>query len=503
MRAATYIRESSREQAQGFSPAAQRRALKQYAEAQGMEIVATFEDFESGTKERRDGFQRMLAQAEAGDFEAVLCFHTSRFARNTEVARRSKRLLRAKGIKVVALNLPANLDPDSPEGHLLEGMSEVLDEHYSRQLGWWVRSGLREKFRQGQFVGLAPMGYKRDGDGRLIPSDASPLVQQAFLDYAGGLVSISQLARRLAQSGLRTAKHEPPSVSAVKYMLRNTTYTGRIRFKGEEQPGAVEPLIDHDTFEAVQARLQERRRGETKPTRYRMYALGGLLRCAACDSNWRGMVHRGVERYRCYGPGGRGCSGSVRVMKADALEEQVAERVIAGLSLDAATKTQVVDALRGRQPKFAEERRRLDAQLGRVRDMYELGDLSRDEYLGRSAAVKAQLATVPPIPLPIGAQDVLAELNGLTDRWPLLAPVAKRTLLRLLLRGMIIDNGVITAIHPKPEAMAVIAHLDKKPASSGRSRSGPSPGRCRRCGPGCSGCAGCACSSGASPACPP
>lgn len=62
MRAATYIRESNREQAQGFSPAAQRRALEQYAEAQGMEIVATFEDYESGTREGRDGFQRRASR---------------------------------------------------------------------------------------------------------------------------------------------------------------------------------------------------------------------------------------------------------------------------------------------------------------------------------------------------------------------------------------------------------------------------------------------------------
>lgn len=48
MKAATYVRESTRAQEEGFSPDAQRQALAQYAAQQGIEIVAAFDDFESG-----------------------------------------------------------------------------------------------------------------------------------------------------------------------------------------------------------------------------------------------------------------------------------------------------------------------------------------------------------------------------------------------------------------------------------------------------------------------
>ncbi len=465
MRAATYIRESSREQAEGFSPDAQRRALAQYAEAHGLEIVDAFEDVESGTREDRQGFQAMLAAAETRQFDVILLFHTSRFARDAEVARRAKNRLRKLGVQVVALNLPSDLDPDSPAGHLMEGISELFDENYSKQLGWWVRAGLREKFRQGQFVGLAPMGYERNETGRLVLSKSASLVEQAFLDYAEGGVSISQLARRLAQAGLRTARGHPPSTSAVKFMLRNATYIGRIKFKGEEQLGDVEPLISTETFDLVQQRLRDRRRGESKPSRYRLYPFGGMLRCAACDTHWRGQTHKGVARYRCYGPGGRGCSGNVRSVREDVIAQQVAERVIAHISLDAATRAEVVTTLRQRQPHFGAERRKLEQQQDRLRDLYELGDLTRDEYLERRSVIRARLGTVPPMPLPIQAQEVVQELDGLAERWPQIAPVAQRSLLRLLLCDLIVDNGVITAIHPQPEAMAVVAHLGNRPSS--------------------------------------
>jgi len=65
VRAATYIRESTRAQEEGFSPDAQRQALEQYAAQQSVEIVARYCDFESGTKETREGFQQMLEAAQA------------------------------------------------------------------------------------------------------------------------------------------------------------------------------------------------------------------------------------------------------------------------------------------------------------------------------------------------------------------------------------------------------------------------------------------------------
>lgn len=126
MKAATYVRESTRAQEEGFCPDAQRQALAQYAAQQGIEIVATYEDFESGTKETREGFQQMLEAAQAHEFDAILCFHTSRFARDAEVARRAKLQLRNLGVKVIALNLP-DLDPESRFQHEL---GHLTNEQY-------------------------------------------------------------------------------------------------------------------------------------------------------------------------------------------------------------------------------------------------------------------------------------------------------------------------------------------------------------------------------------
>lgn len=62
----------------------------------------------------------------------------SRFARNGLDSITYKLLLRKKGIKVISVTEP--LEEDAPEGKLLEGIIEVINEFYSSNLA-------RETFR--------------------------------------------------------------------------------------------------------------------------------------------------------------------------------------------------------------------------------------------------------------------------------------------------------------------------------------------------------------------
>ena len=64
-RAAAYVRESTEEQGQGFSPDAQREAIRRFAAENELELVEQYCDFHSGWK-RADGrpeFQRLMADA--------------------------------------------------------------------------------------------------------------------------------------------------------------------------------------------------------------------------------------------------------------------------------------------------------------------------------------------------------------------------------------------------------------------------------------------------------
>jgi hypothetical protein len=80
-RAVAYVRESTEEQGRGYSPDGQRQAIARYAEDHGLELIDEYLDFETGrAADKRPGFQRLIEDAMPGRFEAVLVFHTSRFA---------------------------------------------------------------------------------------------------------------------------------------------------------------------------------------------------------------------------------------------------------------------------------------------------------------------------------------------------------------------------------------------------------------------------------------
>jgi len=116
-RAVAYVRESTEEQGQGFSPDAQREAIRTFAAENGLALVGEYCDFHSGWK-RADGrpeSQRLMSDAAERRFDCVLVYHTSRFARNQVEARRYKQMLRERlGIKVLSVTQPMGEDPSDP-----------------------------------------------------------------------------------------------------------------------------------------------------------------------------------------------------------------------------------------------------------------------------------------------------------------------------------------------------------------------------------------------------
>jgi site-specific DNA recombinase len=125
------VRESTEEQGKGFSPDAQREAIRRFADENELELVDDYTDFHSGWKQAdgRPEFQRLMADAAERRFDVVLVYHTSRFARNQAEARRYKALLRDRlGIRVVSVTQPIGDDPSDPSFFLAESIHEMFDE---------------------------------------------------------------------------------------------------------------------------------------------------------------------------------------------------------------------------------------------------------------------------------------------------------------------------------------------------------------------------------------
>jgi len=164
MKAVLYARVSSEKQAEkDLSIPAQLKALRKHAESKGYDVVRDYVDeAESARTAHRPAFQEMIAASKSRikQFDVILVWKLSRFARNREDSIMYKSLLRKHGVQLVSIN--EQID-DTPTGKLFEGMIEVMDEFYSANLAQDTKRGMRESASRGYFSGgTPPIGYLID-----------------------------------------------------------------------------------------------------------------------------------------------------------------------------------------------------------------------------------------------------------------------------------------------------------------------------------------------------
>jgi DNA invertase Pin-like site-specific DNA recombinase len=458
-RAVAYVRESTEEQGRGYSPDGQRQAIARYAADHGLTLGEEYLDFETGRlADKRPGFQRLIEDAIEHRFDCVLVFHTSRFARNTVEAKRYKKLLRSElGIDVISVTQPLGADADDPAAFLSESVHEIFDEYYSVSLSFWTKMGLREKARQGLLTGSLPWGYVK-GEDRIAQPDPekAPYVRRLFEMYASGQHTDRTLAEWLNVNEQRTTRGRSFGVDTVREMLCNTSYCGYVsarRDKTKAIKGLHEPIVEEALFDRVQGMRRERAR-TLKPGRpSQRYLLRGLARCERCQGKMQGTAigRKLVPRYYCASRrADHSCDQPL--IHADLVEAQLVEFVgdfkpapaICDEILHRLAGTATADTTEATQRRGAlEERQR------RSRDLYEIGDLTRPEYMARRDAVNTELAQLAPEPIPDldQARQVLDDFSIFWSRET--DPAAKRQLLSLIFERVWLDEQRVVAVQPK------------------------------------------------------
>ena len=300
-RAVSYIRVSTREQAQrggaeeGFSLPAQREANRRKAQSMGALIVKEFADRgESARSANRPGLQRMLAYlTQDGRVDYVIVHKLDRLARNRADDVEINRAFDEAGVRLVSTS--ENID-QTPGGMLLHGIMSSIAEFYSRNLANEVIKGMGEKARNGGTLGKAPLGYMnvraRDENGRevrtiALDEERAPLIRLAFTEYATGNWTVRQLAEHLAELGLTTAPSparpaKPITATRLQNILHLPYYKGVISFQGVDYVGAHEPLVDSQTWQTVQQMLASRRTGERQRTHN--HFLKSTAVCGVCGA---------------------------------------------------------------------------------------------------------------------------------------------------------------------------------------------------------------------------
>ena len=333
MDAAIYARYSSSKQREE-SIEDQVRVCREVANRAGDTIVKVYADSAmSGTTDARPEFRRMIADAPKGAWSRVYVYKLDRFARNRYDSATNKARLRKAGVELVSATESI---PDGPDGILLESLYEGMAEYYSANLAQNVRRGMDGNAARCMSNGTSIYGYRRGEDGRfVVVDDEAAVVRIMFAAYVAGRTMTEICRDELAPYRTRRGNKFTPQL--LTKMLRNERYAGVYLYNGSRVEGGMPQIIDKDTWEATQSRLE--RRSKRRSTDTAGFPLTGLL----VDSVGR----------RLYGTTGTGKAGktyryyfnreSGLYIPAQPLEDAVVAAIDA--ALDPQSRAAVVDAV--------------------------------------------------------------------------------------------------------------------------------------------------------------
>jgi len=235
----------------------------------------------SGTNtKKRDGFNRMIADCEAGKIDLVITKSISRFARNTQDCLAYSRRLKALGVGIIFEK--ENISTLDASGELLFTILSSLAQEESRNISENSKWGIRHNFKQG-IVHITPssfLGYDLDKEGKIVINpEQAQIVQRIFREYLEGWTP-NEIADRLNKDKVNGVKGKPAwAGSTIRGILANEKYEGDARLQktftadyltkkcvkneGQLEQYYVEnnhkPIISREDWEAVQLEMQRRK----------------------------------------------------------------------------------------------------------------------------------------------------------------------------------------------------------------------------------------------------
>jgi site-specific DNA recombinase len=394
VRAALYLRVSTARQAEhDVSIPDQRRQGEVYCQSRGYQLVETYvEPGASATNDRRPEFQRMIeaGTSKPAPFDVVVVHSFSRFFRDHFELEFYVRKLAKNGVRLVSITQEMG---DDPMHVMMRQIMALFDEYQSKENAKHVIRALKENARQGGNGSLPPIGYrtvaaetrgakvKKKLEIDPLHADTVRLIYRLALqgDGTSGQMGVKNIVSYLNRNRIFTRDGGRWGIGQVHRILTRRTYVGEHEFNRrsktkERKPVSelvvvpVPPIIDRETFNAVQALLKARNpkvvpaRVVSGPT-----MLTGLIHCARCGGAMTIRTGKG-GRYRYYAcstkarQGPTACEGMAVPMEK--LDDLVAEHLEKRL-LDLERLETILSAVLDRRQDRAHRRREHIAELNK------------------------------------------------------------------------------------------------------------------------------------------
>ena len=304
-RVAAYARVSSGKDAMLHSLSAQVSYYSDYIQNNGWEYAGVYADEAiTGTKDKRDGFQKLLAECRNGNVDMVITKSISRFARNTVTLLETVRELKELGVDVYFEE--QNIHTASADGELMLTILASYAQEESLSVSENMKWRIKKNFEDGKPWSGFVLGYRCENEQYVIVPEEAEVVRRIYREYLEGL-GATAIMKGLNDDGIRTRTGKPWRIGGVLKILKNYNYTGNLLLQktysenhltkrklvnNGEQPqyhveGAHEAIIDLATWEAVQEEIERRAEYYAPTKKATFYPFTGLIVCGTCGKHYR------------------------------------------------------------------------------------------------------------------------------------------------------------------------------------------------------------------------
>jgi len=409
MRYLLYARKSSEsEDKQAQSIDDQLKELRALAAGRGLNVIAELTEARSAKAPGgRPVFAELVARIQAGEADAILCWHVNRLFRNPIDFGTVSWMLQTGALQEIHTPHQVHRSNDNV---LLLSVESGMANQYILDLRKAVVRGLNSKVEKGWFPHKAPEGY-RNVDGQIEPDpERFPLMRKAWEMMLSERYTPPQVLKVMTEEwGYTTRKHKrmggtPLSRGSIYNIFDNIFYAGYFRRSGEVHQGSHPPMISLEEFHRVRKFI--RKHHQVRPRTHEL-AYAGLMQCGQCGCAIVGDLKRKrlkdgtLKTYTYYGCSNAKRTCTRKVVAEEKLDEQLLN-LLERIRIDLEFKNlglQVIEEWREEdkraqqeiQGSQAREVEALEKKRDKLLDL-KLNDLLSDaEYMEEKRKVNEQL----------------------------------------------------------------------------------------------------------------